>query len=322
MESHDLITVDNLRRHYGPPGPLSFEAVRGVDFSVRRGELFALLGTNGAGKTSTLEVVEGLASPTSGTVRVLGQDPYRARRRVRPRIGIMLQAGGFASDLTVAETVRLWAGTLTAPRPTPEALELVDLRPRAGVAVKQLSGGERRRLDLALALLGNPEILFLDEPTTGLDPESRARTWRLVRRLLDAGTTVVLTTHYLAEAEELADRVAILHHGRIVRTGTPAEVVAADPARITCTLPAGTRESIPALPGTVRIEHGPGRSVVLSTTDLQRTLTALMAWASSRGLVFEALTARQTTLEEAFLSLAGADPQPGDDEATPNGRAA
>ena len=238
MESHDLITVDNLRRHYGPPGPLSFEAVRGVDFSVRRGELFALLGTNGAGKTSTLEVVEGLAPPTAGTVRVLGHDPYRARRRVRPRIGIMLQEGGFASRpdrrrdrAAVGRDADGRPGRPGGPRTGRPA------GTRAGVAVKQLSGGERRRLDLALALLGRPEMLFLDEPTTGLDPESRARTWRLVRRLLDAGTTVVLTTHYLEEAEELADRVAILHHGRSSGSGTPAEVVAADPARITFTLP-------------------------------------------------------------------------------------
>jgi ABC-2 type transport system ATP-binding protein len=229
MDESHIITVTDLRRRYGV-GKRGFDAVQGVSFSVRRGELFALLGTNGAGKTSVLEVVEGLAAPTSGTVRVLGQDPYRGRWLVRPRVGIMLQEGGFPADLTVAETARMWAGTLTSPRPLREALDLVDLRDRAGVAVKQLSGGERRRLDLAVAILGRPDVLFLDEPTAGLDPQSRLRCWRLVRDLLESGTTVVLTTHYLQEAEELADRLAILHRGRIERAGTPAEVTAASPA--------------------------------------------------------------------------------------------
>ena len=206
MDDTGVITVRDLRRRYGGTGGRGFEAVRGVTFSVRRGELFALLGTNGAGKTSTMEVLEGLAPPTRGTVRVLGCDPCRDRARVRRRMGIVLQEGGFPPDLTVAETGRMWAGTLSAPRPVPEALDLVGLGHRAGVAVRSLSGGERRRLDLAMAILGRPEVLFLDEPTTGLDPESRRRTWRLIRELLGAGTTVVLTTHYLEEAEELADR--------------------------------------------------------------------------------------------------------------------
>ena len=306
MDITSLITVENLRRRFGPAGDRGFEAVRGVSFFVRRGELFALLGTNGAGKTSTLEVLEGLARPTFGTVAVLGRDPFRERRAVRPRIGIMLQDGGLPTDLTVAEIGRMWSGTLSSPRPVEEALELVDLKQRAGVAVKQLSGGERRRLDLALALLGRPEILFLDEPTTGLDPESRARTWLLVRELLGCGTTVVLTTHYLAEAEELADRVAILHQGRIVHTGTPAEVTAAQPARISFTLPADADDQIPDLPGASGTAREPGRVVVVHTNDLQQTLTALMGWASSRGVVLGNVNARSASLEETFLSVAGA----------------
>ena len=231
MDDNGVITVRDLRRRYGGTGGRGFEAVRGVTFSVRRGELFALLGTNGAGKTSAMEVLEGLAPPARGAVRVLGCDPCRERALVRRRMGIMLQEGGFPPDLTVAETGRMWAGTLSAPRPVAEALGLVSLGHRAGVAVRSLSGGERRRLDLAMAILGRPEVLFLDEPTTGLDPESRRRTWLLIRELLGAGTTVVLTTHYLEEAEELADRLAIMHQGRIVRTGTPAEVggIAAGP---------------------------------------------------------------------------------------------
>src|SRR5688572_11958876 len=243
-----VIECHDLRRRYG-----DYEAVRGVSFAVEKGELFALLGTNGAGRTSTMEVVEGLSRANGGTVRVLDSDPYRDREAVRPRTGIMLQDGGFPSDLTVRESVRMWAGTLRRPRPADEALDLVGLRHRERVLVKQLSGGERRRLDLAVALLGKPDVLFLDEPTTGLDPESRRNTWRLVRGLLTEGVTVLLTTHYLEEAEELADRLAIMHRGAIVTTGTVAQVVAAYPARITFTLPSGV-DAPPSLPG-VRSVH-------------------------------------------------------------------
>jgi ABC-2 type transport system ATP-binding protein len=317
MDDTHIIKVEELRRRYGPAGRRGFDAVRGVSFSVRRGELFALLGTNGAGKTSTLEVLEGLALPASGVARVLGRDPYRDRRLVRPRIGIMLQEGGFPADLTVAETGRMWAGTLTSSRPVTEALDLVDLCHRADVGVKQLSGGERRRLDLAVAILGRPEVLFLDEPTAGLDPESRRRTWRLVRDLLASGTTVVLTTHYLQEAEELADRLAILHRGRIVRIGTPAEVAASQPARISFTLPAAAGEPVPDLPGaagTADKAGRTGRSVVVHTRDLQQTLTALLGWASSRGVELPDLNARSASLEEAFLAVAGTTNEHTDDQ--------
>jgi ABC-2 type transport system ATP-binding protein len=312
MDDTRVITVDDVKRRYGAPGRRGFDAVRGVSFSVDRGELFALLGTNGAGKTSTLEVLEGLAAPSSGMVRVLGHDPYRARRLVRPRTGIMLQDGGFPADLTVTETGRMWAGTLTAPRPVEEALDLVDLRHRAGVIVKQLSGGEKRRLDLAMAILGRPEVLFLDEPTTGLDPESRRRTWCLVRDLVEQGTTVVLTTHYLEEAEELADRLAILHRGRVARAGTPAEVAASQPARISFTLPAGSREPVPDLPGTVAGQGRRHGEVLLLTEDLQRTLAALLEWAAARGTALGHLDARSASLEQAFLAAAAS---PGDERA-------
>ena len=301
MDESAVIQVERLTRRYaGRPG---YEAVRGVDFSVRRGELFALLGTNGAGKTSTLEVLEGLAKPTSGTVRVLGKDPYHDRRTVRPRIGIMLQDRGFAADLTVAETAKMWAGTLTSPRPIGEVLEQVELTTRAGVRVRQLSGGERQRLSLGLAIAGKPDLLFLDEPTTGLDPENRQNTWRLIAGLLEAGTTVLLTTHYLAEAAELADRLAIMHHGRIVGLGTPAEIAAIRPARISFRLPTGAR--VPDLPGVVAAVNGTG--VRLETEDLQSTLTLLLRWAGEHDLRLEDLTARPASLEEAFLAIAESD---------------
>lgn len=287
------IEVRGLTRRYSG----GFEAVRGVSFDVERGEMFALLGTNGAGKTSTVEVVEGLSRPAAGTVSVLGHDPFRERSLVRPRVGVMLQEGGFPPDLTVTEAIKMWAGTLTSPRPVDEALSLVDLAHRASVRVKQLSGGERRRLDLALALLGRPEVLFLDEPTTGLDPESRRNTWELIRSLLREGVTVLLTTHYLEEAQALADRLAIMHRGRIVAQGTVPEVVDAYPARISFVAPRGV-----ALP--VVADSDPSGRVTVRTNNLQETLHELLAWAHVNSVELSGLDARSASLEEAFLAIA------------------
>ncbi|MET9803805.1 ABC transporter ATP-binding protein [Streptomyces sp. NPDC006368] len=294
----DVIEAEDVRRRYAG----GFEAVTGITFSVGRGEIFALLGTNGAGKTSTVELLEGLARPSGGRVRVLGHDPYRERAAVRPRIGVMLQEGGFPSDLTVTETVRMWSGCTSGARPIGEALEMVGLSARARVRVKQLSGGERRRLDLALALLGRPEVVFLDEPSTGLDVEGRRDTWELVRALREDGTTVLLTTHYLEEAETLADRLAIMHGGRVVTAGTPAEVTATRPARIRFVLPDG----IPAgrLPLSLRAAESPGRRVEIRTHELQDALGELLAWARDNGVRLEGLDARSASLEEAFLDIA------------------
>ncbi|MFD4728011.1 ABC transporter ATP-binding protein [Streptomyces seoulensis] len=298
-----VIEVTGLRRVYGS----GFEAVRGITFSVARGEIFALLGTNGAGKTSTVELLEGLAAPAGGRVRVLGHDPHAERAAVRPRTGVMLQEGGFPSDLTVAETTRMWAGCVSGSRPEAEALDRVGLTGRSGVRVKQLSGGERRRLDLALALLGDPEVLFLDEPTTGLDAEGRRGTWELVRSLRDAGTTVLLTTHYLEEAEDLADRLAILHEGRIAASGTPAEVTDGRPAGISFRLPTGYFPGdLPPLAELGVCAHEiTGRTVRLSTRELQRTATGVLAWAERAGVELHGLDMRSASLEEAFLQIAG-----------------
>ncbi|MFD5936550.1 MULTISPECIES: ABC transporter ATP-binding protein [unclassified Streptomyces] len=292
-----VIRAEELRRRYAG----GFEAVRGVSFSVERGEIFALLGTNGAGKTSTVELLEGLAAPCGGRVRVFGLDPYKQRAEVRPRTGIMLQDGGFPSDLTIAETVRMWAGVTTGARPGAEVLERVGLASRSSVRIKQLSGGERRRLDLALALLGRPEVLFLDEPTTGMDPEGRRDTWELVRELRAEGTTVLLTTHYLEEAAELADRLAILHEGEPVLTGTPAEVTATRPSRIRFTLP----EAVPAarLPLSLRAAAD-GRRVEIRTERLQESLGELLRWAHEAEVELVGLDARSASLEEAFLEIA------------------
>jgi len=301
-EHEHVIEVTDLRRVYGG----GFEAVRGITFSVDRGEIFALLGTNGAGKTSTVELLEGLARPAGGRVRVLGHDPYGERAAVRPRTGVMLQEGGFPSELTVAETARMWAGCVSRARPELEALELVGLGGRAGVRVKQLSGGERRRLDLALALLGEPEVLFLDEPTTGLDAEGRRDTWELVRALRDTGTTVLLTTHYLEEAEGLADRLAILHEGRIATTGTPDEVTAAQPSRISFRLPDGYfLGDLPPLGALGVCGHElAGRVVQLRTRELQRAATGLLVWAEAARVELRGLDVRSASLEEAFLGIA------------------
>ena len=290
-----VIDVRGLRCRYG-----DFEAVRGVDLEVAEGELFALLGTNGAGKTTTMETLEGLRPPSAGSVRVLGVDPHRERAAIRARTGIMLQESGFPNELTVLEMVRLWRRDADAAA----ALERLDLAHRRDVRIKQLSGGERRRLDLVLATLGRPELLFLDEPTTGLDPESRKRTWDVVRDLLAEGTTVVLTTHYLEEAETLAHRLAILHEGQVAVSGALVDVLAAEPARIGFDLPTGLGvDALPALAG--RTEAGPSGRVEVRTTELQRDLTALLAWAERDGLRLHRLRAHHASLEDIFHAARG-----------------
>ncbi|GAB2968653.1 ABC transporter ATP-binding protein [Actinotalea caeni] len=297
-----MITTTGVRRTYRGSGA-PYEAVRGVDLSIGQGELFALLGTNGAGKTSLLEVVEGLAPASAGEVRVFGKDPYADRAAVRARTGIMLQEAGFPADVRAGEMVRMWAATLSR-RSDEDVLAAVGLEHRAGVAVSSLSGGERRRLDLALALLGRPDVLFLDEPTTGLDPESRRDAWSIVRSRLAEGVTVVLTTHYLEEAEELSDRLAIMHEGRVVREGTVADIVAGEPARITFTLPADAPAPPPLLGSAERERGVAGTRYVVTTPQLQEDLFALLAWARDAGVVLGDLDARAASLEQAFLSIA------------------
>ncbi|SCX45102.1 ABC-2 type transport system ATP-binding protein [Klenkia marina] len=290
------VEVTDLRRSYG-----DFEAVRGISFEVRPGEVFALLGVNGAGKTSALEVLEGLAAPGGGTVRVFGADPVRDRAAVRARMGMLLQSSGLPGDLTVAETVRSWAGTLTTPRDPGQALAQVGLTGRADVRVRSLSGGERRRLDLALAVLGQPEVVVLDEPTTGLDPESRRQVWRLVQDMVDGGTAVVLTTHHLEEAEELADRIAILKAGRIVLSGTQEEIAETQPAVVRFTLD----DDAPALPvpdGVQVVAAGPRHE--WHTRALQPVLAEVLAWAAEHGVVLRHLQATAASLEQAFLAVA------------------
>lgn len=293
-----IIEVTGMTRRYGS-GKTVFEAVSDLDLTVKEGELFGLLGTNGAGKTSTLEVIQGLSRPSEGTVSIMGLDPIRDRRDVRPNLGIMLQKGGLPSDLSALESLEMWAGTCSDPLPVRDVLARVDLADRADTRVKFLSGGEQRRLDLACAIIGQPRVLFLDEPTTGLDPESRRNTWVLIEELRNSGVTIMLTTHYLDEAERLCDRLAIMHKGRVVRSGTVADVVAGHPARIHLELPPVPLPELQA--GSVGVEDG---KLVIDTPDLQNTLTELLVWAQSNGVPIHGLDARAASLETVFLSIA------------------
>src|SRR5580698_8981853 len=218
-EASLAIEVSGLRKHYG-----NHEVVQGIDFSVRCGEIFAFLGPNGAGKTTTVEILEGFTNRSAGHVRVLGIDPQQATAAWRDRVGVVLQSSVPEPDLSVEETIRLYAGFYSHPRPTEEVLALTGLESQASTRNGRLSGGQQRRLDVALALVGDPDLLFLDEPTTGFDPAARRAAWETVAGLKQLGKTVVLTTHYLEEAEFLADRIAVITNGRIVATGTPAQL--------------------------------------------------------------------------------------------------
>ena len=294
---HAVIRARGLRRTYGQ-GADAYEAVRGIDLDVAEGEVFALLGTNGAGKTSTFDLLEGLAVPSGGEVSVLGLDPVADRRRVRPHVGTMLQSGGLPAELTVAETLTMWRGTCTNPTTVDDVLERVRLTHRADVRVGSLSGGEQRRVDLACALLGQPRLLFLDEPTTGLDPESRRGTWQLLADLKASGVTMVLTTHYLDEAEALADRIAIMHRGEIVESGTLREIVAGQPSRISFDHPG---LALPPLEGA---DVDARARVTVSTRDLQTHLLELLGWARAHHVHLGGLDARAASLESVFLDIA------------------
>jgi ABC-2 type transport system ATP-binding protein len=274
--------------------------VRGVSFQVFRGELFALLGMNGAGKTTTIEVLEGLQVPSAGRVMVLGMNPVRDRSAVRARTGVMLQSGGFTGALTVSETVQIWRSLNARPMATAEIVQLVGLDERVDVAVEQLSGGEKRRLELALAVLGRPELLFLDEPTTGMDPVSRRYTWDVVGKLREEGTTVLLTTHYLEEAEEFADQVAIMQAGQIVTIGSPEDVVGNLPGRISFAIPDGVPD-LPDLPGAAATIDG--ARVTYRSGQVQTDLTRVLTWANAQHLVLHELSAGPATLEDVFLDI-------------------
>ncbi|MFJ8792211.1 ABC transporter ATP-binding protein [Streptomyces sp. NPDC102462] len=292
MSTAAVIEVEKLNVRYG-----DFHAVKDLSFQVRRGEFYALLGTNGAGKTSTLEVIEGHRSAESGTVRVLGRGP-RDRAAVRSRMGIMLQESGFSPDLTVKESVHL-IGTLTRRRDDVDrVLGVVGLSRKASTKVSQLSGGEKRRLDFATAVYGGPELVILDEPTTGLDIQSRDALWAAVDRLRDEGSTVVLTTHYLEEAQQRADRIGLMHQGTFHREGTVVELTHTLPSVITFALPAGAPEP-PT--GAVHVDG----AFRVETFSLQEDLYRLLGWAHDAGVDFRELQAGPTRLDDVFRAITG-----------------
>ena len=293
--SAPVITVRGLRKSYG-----KLEAVRGLDLSVESGEVFALLGPNGAGKTTTVEILEGQRDRTAGEVSVLGHDPGRNERALKRRIGIVLQSTGVEPYLRVEETIDLFRGYYPHPLPTDEILDVIGLREQRRTLVRRLSGGQQRRLDVAIGLAGDPELLFLDEPTTGFDPSARRGAWEMVRNLRSLGKTVVLTTHYMDEAEHLADRVAIMVGGEIVAEGTPAELVRKDRAT-TIRFRAASGEP-PAGLGAAPTDQRGGYAVTTDTPT--QTLHQLTGWALEHGIELAELTVSQPTLEDLFVELA------------------
>ncbi|MFV2173093.1 ABC transporter ATP-binding protein [Actinomadura sp. LOL_016] len=291
MTSTPVIDVERLNLKYG-----DFHAVKDLSFQVRPGELYALLGTNGAGKTSTLETIEGHRTATSGTVRVFGRDP-RDRRAVRPRMGVMLQESGFSPDLTVKESVRLIGGLTRRRDSVDRVLGVVGLTRKAGTKVAQLSGGEKRRLDFATAVYGAPELIFLDEPTTGLDIQARDDLWDSVDRLREEGATIVLTTHYLEEAQQRADRIGLMHEGAFHREGTVAELTRTLPATIRFLLPS----TAPALP--IQAAREADGRYLIETHNLPKDLYALLHWAHHNGVEPQELEAGPTRLDDVFRSI-------------------
>jgi ABC-2 type transport system ATP-binding protein len=294
------ITVDHLVKRYG-----AFPAVRDVSFTVPAGQVTALLGPNGAGKTTIIEILEGYLAPTGGTVRVLGADPARGDRAWRARIGLVLQTTSLDLQLTVAEALGLFGGLFPAPRPVAEVLEETDLTADAGARIGALSGGQRRRVDLGLAVIGQPGMLFLDEPTTGLDPEARRRLWAVIQRLAGGGTTVLLTTHYLEEAQHLAGRVIVLSEGRIVADATPDGLRASGGAPvIRCHLPPGVRAG--DLPAGLACHLDRGSGVLsLPSADVTGDLEALVGWARRNRVDLTGLEVAPPSLEDVYLALTG-----------------
>jgi ABC-2 type transport system ATP-binding protein len=279
-----VISIRGLRMSYG-----DFEAVRGIDLEVQAGEVFAFLGPNGAGKTTTVEILEGYRGRSGGEVAVLGEDPEHAGRAWRERIGIVLQSCRLDPHLTVRESLGLYAGYYSAPRPVDEIVELVGLSGNADARAGGLSGGQQRRLDVGMALVGDPELLFLDEPTTGFDPSARRHAWDTIAGLRDLGKTVFLTTHYMDEAQRLADRVTIISRGEVVASGTPEDL--------------GDRDSLPT---TISYRLG-GEEVSVETTTPVADLHELTGRAVEQGLDLEGLEVKRPNLEDVYLSLTSED---------------
>ena len=297
--SEPVIAVRGLRKSYE-----ELEAVRGIDLTVDRGEVFAFLGPNGAGKTTTVEILEGYRDRTGGEVEVLGEDPQTAGRDWRQRIGVVLQQTKMHPELTVHETLELFAGYYAAPRGVRDTITLVDLGEKAETRVGKLSGGQLRRLDVAMALIGDPELLFLDEPTTGFDPSARRQAWKVIESLRDLGKTVFLTTHYMDEAQVLADRAAIIVGGQIVAEGPPDQIGGeAATTEIRFRLPDGVNRA--ELPVPVQADGGVERAVTIRTADPVTVLNDLTGWAKARGTDLPGLAVGTPSLEEIYLEITG-----------------
>jgi ABC-2 type transport system ATP-binding protein len=295
-----VIDVRGLRKSYG-----DVEAVAGVDLHVDRGEVFALLGPNGAGKTTTVEILEGYRDRTAGDVSVLGHDPARADAGLKRRIGIVLQSTGVDPYLTVRETVALYAGFYPSPRDVDEVVDLVGLAEKRDTRVNKLSGGQQRRLDVAVALAGDPELLFLDEPTTGFDPNARRNAWEIVKNLTAIGKTIFLTTHFMDEAQYLANRVAVIAAGSIVAEGTPATLGGRDHmrTRVRYLVPAGRS----APPARTDADTLPDGTIQIRTENPTKVVHELTAWALEHDFVFDLLEVTQPSLEDVYLELTGGE---------------
>jgi ABC-2 type transport system ATP-binding protein len=295
-----VISVHSLSKSYG-----DVKAVRGIDLEVRAGEIFAFLGPNGAGKTTTVEILEGFRRRDAGEAEVLGVDPAGADRAWREQVGFVLQQSKPDAYLTVRESLGLYAGYYSSPRPIEETIELIGLTEAADQRAQKLSGGQQRRLDVGLALIGDPELLFLDEPTTGFDPTARRRFWAVIESLSKLGKTIFLTTHYMEEAQALADRVAIISRGRIVAEGSPEQLGDREsaPATISFRLPPGAEPA--DLPGEAAGAAAKNGSVSFRTRSAVRSLNELTEWALGRGVDLEGLEVRRPTLEDVYVELTG-----------------
>jgi ABC-2 type transport system ATP-binding protein len=293
-----VIQVRGLRKSYG-----DVEAVRGIDLTVERGEVFALLGPNGAGKTTTVEILEGYRQRTAGEASVLGRDPAKLDRPTKASIGIVLQSTGVDPFLTVRETIDMYRGYYPHPRPVDEVIDVVGLSEKRDTRVNKLSGGQQRRLDVAIALAGDPELLFLDEPTTGFDPSARRNAWQIVRNLISLGKTVFLTTHYMDEAQYLAKRVAVIAQGLIVAEGPPATIGGRDTAQTVIRFRVEDGEGLPSL-GQVPLGDG---TLELRTEHPTKVLHELTAWALDLGAGLEGLEVYRPSLEDIYLELTGGE---------------